>query len=82
MKTKMRPSGVTLEIEHNGKTYFVHLYNDWDVYKTYDNYEIEVEEMILFDDEFNRVPYDVDLYEEFRPLVEEHIFDHKHEWED
>lgn len=83
MTTKMRPCGVTLEIEHEGKTYFAHLYNDWDWYKTYDNYEIETEEMILFDDNFNRIPYDVNLYEKFISLVEQHLFaTHEHKWDD
>lgn len=82
MKTKMRPCGVTLEIEHEGKTYYGHLYNDWEKYKTYENYEIDPFELNLFDENFDRIPYDDDLYDTMSKLIEEHILEYKHSFED
>lgn len=75
MKTKMRPLGVTLQIEHEGKTYYGHLYNDWDLYKTYENTDIDIEDgLILFNEDFDRIPYDSELYDVLSPLVEKHLF--------
>ena len=83
MKTKMRPLGVSLEIQHEGKTYFGHLYNDWDRFKTYENHEIDLEDgLILFDDSFNRIPYESELYDVLTPLVEEHLLKYEHSFED
>lgn len=75
MTTKMRPCGITLKIEHEGKTYYGHLYNDWDRFKTYENTDIDTEDgLILFDESFNRISYDSELYDVLSPLVEKHLF--------
>lgn len=74
MKTKMSPCGVTIQIDHEGKRYFGHLYNDWDRFKTIGNSDINPEdELILFDENFDRIPYDSELYDILTPLVEEYI---------
>ena len=74
MNESVNPCGVTVTINYEGKVYYGHLYNDWNLFKTIGNYDIEVEDgLILFDENFDRIPYDSPLYVELTPIVEEFI---------
>ena len=74
--TRIEPCGVTLKIEHEGKTYYGHMYNDFEMFKTFGNYDLNPhDDLVLFDEEWNRIPWDSPLYEELPPIIEKIVIE-------
>jgi hypothetical protein len=60
---KVEPCGVTFEVEFDDEKFYVHLYVDFDNFKVYGNPNIDVGELIVFDENFDKVPYsNEDIY--------------------
>lgn len=70
MKTKITPHGTMIQIEHKDKTYFGLLIVDFDLYKTFGNYDIEIDSLTLFDEDYDKIPYWEPIYDELSPIVE------------
>lgn len=84
MTTKITPHGSMVEIRHNDEIYYGLLLVDFDRFKTFGNYEIDVEgSMTLFDNEYNRIEYDSPLYDELTDIVEKIVvYEDEDEFED
>jgi len=82
MKTKIYPHGTMLEIHHNVDSennpdmiFYCLLLVDFDLYKTFGNFEIDVEVMTLFDEEYNKIPYGDPLYDELSEIVQKIVIE-------
>ena len=86
MTTKITPNGIVLLIEHEGKTYHGYLQNDFDRFKTYGNYDLSTDTLILFDEDFNKISFEntdtCDLYDKIEELIEKFVIREEDEDED
>jgi len=77
MTTKITPNGIVLLIEHEDKTYHGYLQNNFERFKTYGNYDLSTDTLILFDEDFNKVSFDdpntCDLYDKIEELIEKFV---------
>jgi len=89
MTTKITPNGIVLLIEHEGKTYHGYVQNDFDRFKTYGNYDLSTDTLILFDEDFNKLSFSkentketCDLYDQIEELIEKFVIREEDQDED
>jgi hypothetical protein len=76
--TRIEPCGVTLQIEHEGKTYYGHMYNNYERFKTFGNYDLNpYDDLVLFDDNWKLIPYTDDLYEILADEIQKQVIEEK-----
>ena len=82
MKTKIYPHGTMLEIHHNvdsennpDKIFYCLLLVDFDLWKTYGNTDIDVDSMTLFDEDYNKINYGDELYDELSEIVQKIVIE-------
>ena len=76
MKTEITPFGVMLKIIYEGKVYMGLLQNDFEMYKTFGNYDLSSDTLILFDENFKLLSFedeDKELTCKLYDLIEEEI---------
>ena len=69
LNVNLIPSGVVFEFKYDGEIYYVSVGVDFDKEKVYNNPNIDLGRLIIFDCDSNRVDYDNDLY----PILEQMV---------
>jgi hypothetical protein len=86
---KIRPHGVVLTINYEGRTYIGFLENDFERFKTFGNHDLSVDTLILFDEEWNHLSFSerntkktCELYDIIEDLIEKIVINENHEDEE
>lgn len=86
MKTKITPYGIVLNIVYDGKTYLGVIQNDFDRFKTFGNYDLSVDSLILFDEDFNKLSFSdketkrtCELYDIIEDLIEKIVVNEEYD---
>ena len=89
MKTNITPFGVVLEIVYEGTTYMGMIQNDFDKFKTFSNFDLSIDTLILFDSDFNKLSFSekdpkeiCELYDIIEDLIEKIVVNGETEDED
>jgi len=74
MGTKITPNGVVLLIEHEEKTYHCYLQNDFERFKTFGNFDLDMGTLVIFDESFNLIPnFPEELYDKMEELIFKYV---------
>ena len=89
MKNKITPFGIVLKIVYQGITYMGIIQNDFERFKTYGNYDLSIDTLMVFDEDFKLLSFDgenkemtCELYDLFEEQIEKLVVNEEDDEED